>query len=507
MYSRKKYPVQGNVKDRASVRAEELRKQEQLILEKKRLIEEQLQSQKNVASCELSLPVVAKVDTCKVKKPLFHRLKSQLSMEKKLQQVEQPVKCSQELAVSSFTTVSRGEKEDDKSVTETTQVVVKRNNETVYTSESNESPPVTTSRCKEAECCAIYVAINGDEEEGNLVSRVASDEKYSWLMDKDSIDYRYFRHRVQQLRSANEEQRINHASVSESANVKSQDTASEGKEEKEEDYEAQMTQRDARGEAKDGEKDAAGGGGGGKRKLKSRWGDPTDTIRLDGDLIEYAKRIYGSVELDECQWRQLEDQRKMRLLTNIMKARKESALSLHKRRRVEKKDQNKYEYDSDEDTEGGTWEHKRRQEEMNSTSCKAQQLTQMNQGKHHIGDFLPPDELEKFMKAWEQVKDGKASQLIESAYEKFKLTSNNIGYKMLMQMGWKEGQGLGSHPQCSRTEPIACSSNAGDKSGLGVNKSTQLAAGDDEYEAYRKRMMIAYRFRPNPLNNPRREYY
>lgn len=486
MYPRKKYPAEGNAKDRAAARAEELRKQEQLILEKKRLIEEQLQSEKNVPSCELSLPVVVKVDTCKVKKPLFHRLKSQLSMQKKLQAV-QSVRCSEEQAGSSFTTPSRGEKEDDKSVRETTLLEETRNNETVCDRESNESS-LTTSRCKEAECCAIYVAINGDEEEDNLLSRVSCDEKYTWLMDKESIDYRYFRHRVEQLRSANEQQRLNHANVSESANVKSQDTASAG--------EAQMTARDAVRE-----------GGGGKRKLKSRWGDPEDTICLDGDLIEYAKRIYGSVELSESQWRQLEDQRKMRLLTSIMRARKESALSLHKRRRESKKEQNKYHYDSDEDIEGGTWEHKRRQEEMDSTSCKAQALTQMNQGKHHIGDFLPPDELERFMKAWEEVKDGKASQLIESAYEKFKLTSNNIGYKMLMQMGWKEGQGLGSQPHSSRTEPIACSSNAGEKSGLGVKKPSQLTAGDDEYDAYRKRMMMAYRFRPNPLNNPRREYY
>jgi len=30
-------------------------------------------------------------------------------------------------------------------------------------------------------------------------------------------------------------------------------------------------------------------------------------------------------------------------------------------------DQPKYEYDSDEDTEGGTWEHKKRKKEMRTT--------------------------------------------------------------------------------------------------------------------------------------------
>jgi splicing factor 4 len=30
---------------------------------------------------------------------------------------------------------------------------------------------------------------------------------------------------------------------------------------------------------------------------------------------------------------------------------------------------------------------------------------------------------------------------------------------------------------------------------------------DDPYEAYRKRMMLGYKYRPNPLGNPRRSYY
>lgn len=35
--------------------------------------------------------------------------------------------------------------------------------------------------------------------------------------------------------------------------------------------------------------------------------------------------------------------------------------------------------------------------------------------------------------------------------------------------------------------------------GLGADAPGQLREGDDEFEAYRKRMMFAYRFRPNPL--------
>lgn len=35
------------------------------------------------------------------------------------------------------------------------------------------------------------------------------------------------------------------------------------------------------------------------------------------------------------------------------------------------KDQPKYEYDSDEDTEGGTWEHRKRKKEMDKTYCES----------------------------------------------------------------------------------------------------------------------------------------
>ena len=73
-----------------------------------------------------------------------------------------------------------------------------------------------------------------------------------------------------------------------------------------------------------------------------------------------------------------------------------------------------------------------------------------------------------------------------------------------------------------------------DQSGLGAVKPAEVQKADSEYELYRKRMMLAYRFRPNPLvssshksynhdcvfmhniiplilyapqNNPRRTYY
>ena len=34
---------------------------------------------------------------------------------------------------------------------------------------------------------------------------------------------------------------------------------------------------------------------------------------------------------------------------------------------------------------------------------------------------------------------------------------------------------------------------------MGTEKPSELSKDDDEFDAYRKRMMLAYRFRPNPL--------
>ena len=34
-----------------------------------------------------------------------------------------------------------------------------------------------------------------------------------------------------------------------------------------------------------------------------------------------------------------------------------------------------------------------------------------------------------------------------------------------------------------------------------------LIRDDDDFTKFRKKNMLAYRFRPNPLNNPRRAYY
>ncbi|XP_010136024.1 PREDICTED: SURP and G-patch domain-containing protein 1, partial [Buceros rhinoceros silvestris] len=264
-----------------------------------------------------------------------------------------------------------------------------------------------------------------------------------------------------------------------------------------------------------------------KKKRKSRWGPEEDKVELplpqlvqqldspsplsvqDLKGLGYDKGkpvgLVGVTELSDAQKKQLKEQQEMQQMYDmIMK---------HKRAMQEMQmmwekaiQQHQHGYDSDEevDSELGTWEHQLRRMEMDKTREWAEQLTQMGRGKHFIGDFLPPDELEKFMETFKALKEGREPDYSE--YKEFKLTVENIGYQMLMKMGWKEGEGLGSDGQGIKN-PVSKGTTAVDGAGFGIDRPAELTKEDDEYEAFRKRMMLAYRFRPNPLNNPRRPYY
>ncbi|CAG8448589.1 662_t:CDS:2 [Acaulospora morrowiae] len=167
----------------------------------------------------------------------------------------------------------------------------------------------------------------------------------------------------------------------------------------------------------------------------------------------------------------------------------------------------KWVYPEDEITEGGTWEHKKRAEEMKKTAEQAALLTASAEAKraHHIADFLPKEELEKFEQKVKAVKTGGTPPEYED-YASNKLDQSNIGFKMLMKQGWQAGTGLGKSGE-GIAAPINKADSRPANAGLGQSKPEGVEEEDDEFEIYRKRMMLAYRFRPNPLNNPRRPYY
>uniref|UniRef100_A0A915HJU3 G-patch domain-containing protein n=1 Tax=Romanomermis culicivorax TaxID=13658 RepID=A0A915HJU3_ROMCU len=163
------------------------------------------------------------------------------------------------------------------------------------------------------------------------------------------------------------------------------------------------------------------------------------------------------------------------------------------------------EYDSDEDTEGGTFEHKQRLLEMQRTQKKANLLTEKAEGKHHLADFLPESEKLKFAEALVKAKklaaDAKAGCTRED-YVENKLESDNKGFKLLQKMGWS-GKGLGANEQGIQA-PVNKGKAPSDMQGLGA---ASAESDGSIFDVYRQRMMLAYKFRPNPLNNPRRPYY
>nr|XP_002125786.1 SURP and G-patch domain-containing protein 1 [Ciona intestinalis] len=215
--------------------------------------------------------------------------------------------------------------------------------------------------------------------------------------------------------------------------------------------------------------------------------------------------LVGVTELSTAQKKQLEEQREMQNMYNLVMASRNAAVQNAAPVQV-KQPKIKHAYDSDEeiDAELGTWEHQLRKKEMEKTQVLADKLTEEADGKHFIGDFLPPAELEKFMETYKALKEGRTPDF--SDYKEFKIQCDNIGFKMLAKMGWEEGQGLGSEGQ-GITQPVNKGQQSVNGQGVGIERPDGLNQNDDDFSAYRKRMMLAYRFRPNPLNNPRRSYY
>ncbi|XP_054816130.1 SURP and G-patch domain-containing protein 1-like protein isoform X2 [Prosopis cineraria] len=122
---------------------------------------------------------------------------------------------------------------------------------------------------------------------------------------------------------------------------------------------------------------------------------------------------------------------------------------------------------------------------------------------HHMGDYIPQDELEKFLAT---CNDAAAQKAAKEAAEKAKIQADNVGHKLLSKMGWKEGEGLGSS-RSGISDPIMAGNVKMNNLGVGANNPGEVTPEDDIYEQYKKRMMLGYRHRPNPLNNPRKAYY
>eukprot|EP00249_Psilotum_nudum_P020225 c27609_g1_i4 orf=158-556(+) len=122
---------------------------------------------------------------------------------------------------------------------------------------------------------------------------------------------------------------------------------------------------------------------------------------------------------------------------------------------------------------------------------------------HHMGDYIPEEELERFLA---KCNDAVARKSAIAAAERAKIQADNVGHKLLSKMGWKEGEGLGSG-KSGRSDPVQAGAVKLNNLGVGAEQPGEVTPEDDIYEQYKKRMMLGYRFRPNPLNNPRKAYY
>ncbi|NXB96934.1 SUGP1 protein, partial [Vidua chalybeata] len=242
--------------------------------------------------------------------------------------------------------------------------------------------------------------------------------------------------------------------------------------------------------------------------------------------------LVGVTELSEAQKKQLKEQQEMQQMYDMIMKHKRAMqeMQLLWERALQ---QHQHGYDSDEevDSELGTWEHRLRRMEMDKTRGAWGFQREFHpwgaagwvglgipwipgRAERRVGGLGIPDgnsiprenrlrrmEMDKTRGAWGFQREfhpwgapgwvGLGIPILGSS------RVGGIGNSILGSSG-----GVPSHSR------ISCrGTTTMDGAGFGIERPAELTKEDDEYEAFRKRMMLAYPFRPNPLNNPRRPYY
>eukprot|EP00795_Rhopilema_esculentum_P005904 gene5904-11241_t len=362
---------------------------------------------------------------------------------------------------------------------------------TAFEVPENETEETEEDVLKAAEDLAIQVAKEGDEAEALARMKYQKDQRYRFLFDVSHPAYQKYRNLVKEKiekNKASEQERLGKRKRKNRWDDKSTDATSFSSVDPQQPVGVQSVpaQGSSSSQATPGPSDIMEEFERAKALIKQKAALARSGVSLTVDA-ERQKQIEMQQEI-EAMYRRIIAEQAIKARHNAQK----------------NEDKPRYEYDSDEEIDGGTWEHKKRKKEMEKTLGDSSVATERAQGKHFMGDFLPPEELAKFQEKVKAIKEGRKADL--SDYAEFKIKEDNIGYKMLQQAGWQEGAGLGSSGKGIK-EPINKGATSFDNAGVGVEKPAEVAKDDDEFDIYRKRMMLAYKFRPNPLNNPRRPYY
>ncbi|NXU94373.1 SUGP1 protein, partial [Xiphorhynchus elegans] len=195
--------------------------------------------------------------------------------------------------------------------------------------------------------------------------------------------------------------------------------------------------------------------------------------------------LVGVTELSEAQKKQLKEQQEMQQMYDMIMKHKRAMqeMQLMWEKAIQ---QHQHGYDSDEevDSELGTWEHQLRRMEMDKTRGEGLQQGHTPRGTPQLA--IPGGVWRGFCSCC------KPSPAAIPACPACCASTSDSG------RGSREGEDVeGPLSPLSVLPPRG--TTAVDGAGFGIDRPAELTKEDDEYEAFRKRMMLAYRFRPNPL--------
>ncbi|KFW12178.1 SURP and G-patch domain-containing protein 1, partial [Eurypyga helias] len=212
--------------------------------------------------------------------------------------------------------------------------------------------------------------------------------------------------------------------------------------------------------------------------------------------------LVGVTELSEAQKKQLKEQQEMQQMYDMIMKHKQAIqeMQIMWEKAIQ---QHEHGYDSDEevDSELGTWEHQLRRMEMDKTRGAWEPPSRVLCGRADCSEH-----------DW----NSSLGQSVESSQRRGKTVPACFGVPSPHGLGITGGRSDPSRERFAsrlrRRRPLSPAlkqrgTTTVDGAGFGIDRPAELTKEDDEYEAFRKRMMLAYRFRPNPLNNPRRPYY